>query len=355
MDANQSTPVDSTKDGNGNAVSWVSVCPLGLWRVHQKHTHKNSSSHSTDAVQRPRLGSVCHVRVQLKTKTSDIQSAVPAERRQECGQSFAAHPEDSASISSTRCLSAVLQVPLGAWTTVTLGEGQCDITEACLERMDSGDICEILLIPLEAHSEVFTDTHQSFSATVELKTFTLGKESWELSSGEKMNWVRSHKERGSVRFKSGDLWGAADSYSRALKLLITLNGHVQEAQMVKQEMENKRSPSESLLPSAKEYKTIKAELHSNLSLCQLKLKQPEQARASASKATELYPSGAKAWYRLGQACLMISELEEAKMAFKKLLELQPDSSVAVKALKEVAIKEKEANKELAHRLSKMFS
>lgn len=342
----------STKhEHDEDAVSWVSVCPMGLWTVQQKHVYKSSSSNNVELTC-PRLGSVCQVQVELKTEDSDIQRAAPGEGGQECGFSFDAHSEDGA--SPTRCLSSVLQVPLGTWTTVTMGEGQCDVTEACLERMNSGDKCEILLIPLKASSEASVHPDQPFTATVELKTFTPGKECWELCPGEKMDWVKSHKERGSVRFRSGDVWGAADSYTRALKLLITLYGHVKQEKTLDQESERMHSPSETVVLSAKEYKNIKAELHSNLSLCQLKLKQPQCARASAAKATELDPSGAKAWYRLGQACLMVNELEEAKGAFKKLLEVQPDSSVAMKALKEVAIKEKEANKELAHRLSKMF-
>uniref|UniRef100_A0A3Q3GXL2 Uncharacterized protein n=1 Tax=Kryptolebias marmoratus TaxID=37003 RepID=A0A3Q3GXL2_KRYMA len=121
----------------------------------------------------------------------------------------------------------------------------------------------------------------------------------------------SHKERGGVRFRGGDVWGAADSYSRALKLLIPLSLQ---------------------LPSRDELKIIKA---------------------SAAKATKLEPGASKAWYRLGQACQMLNELEEAKQAFRKLLELQPDLPAAVKALKDVIHKEKQRNAQLGQRLSKI--
>lgn len=198
-------------------------------------------------------------------------------------------------------------------------------------------------------------------ALVELKAFTPGKESWEMSFGEKWDWVKSHKEKGGVKFKSGDIWGAADSYSRALKLLITLHGQVGEASKSGQEQEeqelkdtNTGHPTQ-CLPSANEFRTTKAELLSNLSLCQLKLHQPERAKASAAKATRLEPGGAKAWYRLGQASQMVNELEEAKQAFRKLLELQPESPAALKALKNIASQEKETNAQLGKRLSKMFS
>lgn len=198
----------------------------------------------------------------------------------------------------------------------------------------------------------------SLQATVELQTCTPGKESWKMSMGEKWEWVKSHKERGGVRFRSGDVWGAADSYSRALKLLITIQCHLRETSSNGQEEKQTDWDADDGvqdLPSVTEYKTTKAELHSNLSLCQLKLNQPQRARNSATKATELDPAGTKAWYRLGQACQIVNDLEEARKAFRKLLELQPDSPAALKALKNIASREKETNTQLGLRLSKMFS
>lgn len=224
---------------------------------------------------------------------------------------------------------------------------------------------QILLSPAEHGPNVSVpqpaEEHLPLCAIVELQAFTPGRESWEMSPREKWGWVKSHKERGGVRFRSGDLWGAADSYSRALKLLITLYGHIRELEKrgQEQEAEEQRDTSNDdetkHPPSANEFRTIKAELHSNLALCQLKLNQPERARASAAKATELEPGGAKAWYRLGQACQKVNELEEAKQAFRKLLELQPESPAALKALKDIASKEKETNVQLGLRLSKMFT
>ena len=43
----------------------------------------------------------------------------------------------------------------------------------------------------------------------------------------------------------------------------------------------------------------------------------------SSKSVLLEPGGAKAWYRLGQACLEVDDLGEARRAFQRLLELQP--------------------------------
>ncbi|XP_059188715.1 FK506-binding protein-like [Centropristis striata] len=367
--------LQGTEDDDGVGVtSWVSVCPRGLWKVQKKRTHKGNQQtvfNSGDGAScssryYPRLGSLCQVQVQLQANMDETES-LGSEKGNE---KLSVQPDQSVTevteakaTAFPRCQDSVLQVPLGDWTTLRLGEGQCDITEACVEGMRVGEKCEILISPVGPDVSVprASEENLPFSATVELRAFTPGQESWQMPPGEKWQWVKSHKGRGGVRFRSGDVWGAADSYSRALKLLITLHVHVREEEKKgeEQDTEEQRDPDADdktqQLPSANEFKTSKAELHSNLSLCQLKLNQPERAKASAAKATQLEPGGTKAWYRMGQACQMLNELEEARQAFRKLLELQPESPAALKALKDIARREKERNAQLGLRLSKMFS
>uniref|UniRef100_A0A3P8S2H3 FKBP prolyl isomerase like n=1 Tax=Amphiprion percula TaxID=161767 RepID=A0A3P8S2H3_AMPPE len=357
-----------------SVTSWVSVCPRGLWNVQQKRICDRSqqtvlnSGNACSSGYYPRLGSLCRVRVRLKASMDDTESSTSGRENEKLEVDpdlSASDVTESVVTSFLRRQDSVLQIPLGDWTTLKLGEGQCDVTEACLERMRAGEKCEILLSQVENGPDVSvpqpSDGNLPLCATVELQAFTPGKESWEMSPGEKWEWAKSHKERGGVRFRSGDVWGAAHSYSQALKLLITLCGHFTEVEKKGHEHEageqsdTNAADETQQLPSADEFKTIKAELHSNLSLCQLKLHQPERAKASATKATHLEPGGAKAWYRLGQACQMVNELEEAKRAFRKLLELQPELPAALKALKDIASREKETNAQLGLRLSKMFS
>ncbi|XP_028309352.1 FK506-binding protein-like [Gouania willdenowi] len=362
------TPSYSKDDDDGGGVSissWVSVCPKGLWKVQRKQTHESNqhiTTHSdpvTSGSSRccPRLGSVCRVRVRLKTNVDEAETAESVNQDGELSVK-----SDLLNTEGSGCQDSVLQVPLGDWTTLRLGEGQCDIIEACLEGMRAGDKWEVLLSPIanDCSGQQPSDKSLYLCITVELQTFTPGKESWEMSPAEKWEWVKSHKERGGLRFRSGDVWGATDSYSKALKLLICLHSHVQQEEEQEVEPEpveqsNARCKKEEHLCSTLEFRTIKAELHSNMSLCQLKLNQPERAKESASKAAQLEPSAAKAWYRLGQACHMLNDLEEAKRAFRKLLELQAEFPAALKALKDIARKEKENNAELGLRLSKMFT
>lgn len=207
--------------------------------------------------------------------------------------------------------------------------------------------------------------------SLQLHSFTIGKESWQMLPAEKWAWVLSHKQRGSQRFGKGDIWGAMHCYCCAVKLLITLMGHTRgkdglpnldgsracdtegglETRTVSRETEAKSTQNQ----TEQEYRTMKAELHSNLSLCQLRLGQPTKARDSSSKATALDPANIKAWYRLGQACLLLEDFVEARQAFGKVLELQPGSASAQNALKQVNAKVKEFDNKLGQRLSKMFT
>ncbi|RVE70581.1 hypothetical protein OJAV_G00065920 [Oryzias javanicus] len=349
-----------------DVTSWVSVCPQGLCTVERRRTLErgpkilpNSAGQSCSVDYCPKLGSLCQVRVQLKTNSDEADVTLTEQRVDELS---ATDMKELVAVPFPRCQDSLLQIPLGEWTVLRLGEGQCDITESCLEGMRAGEKCQIQLTlirsgPVSDNQPADGNLSETFScATVELKAFTPEKESWEMPISNKWQWVKSHKERGGGRFRSGDVWGASDSYSRALKLLIPLCSIIGVAETKESEVEEEKDTNAmDEIPSADKIKIIKAELHSNLALCQLKLNQPKLAKASAAKATQLEPSAAKAWYRLGQACEDLNELEEAKKAFKKLLELQPDLPAAQKALKGVIRKERERNAQLGLRLSKMFS
>lgn len=87
----------------------------------------------------PRLGSLCQVRVSLKADTEEGDSLVSVKRN----ENLTCQSGITEATVFPRCLDSVLQVPLGEWMTLRLGEGQCDVTEACLERMRAGEKCEV--------------------------------------------------------------------------------------------------------------------------------------------------------------------------------------------------------------------
>uniref|UniRef100_A0A3B1KHG3 FKBP prolyl isomerase like n=2 Tax=Astyanax mexicanus TaxID=7994 RepID=A0A3B1KHG3_ASTMX len=353
---------------------WISVTPAGLWQVQRRWTGERKQGDDT-----PLMGSVCKIRVYLKTHTeSDTQP--PSLNETEPAVS---DDSDNQVTQHPRSQDSVLQVPLDRWVLLRMGEGQCDIVESCLERMRAGESCEFTV---KAHPEDSTQTSMDANGpltkkteeskqcqhfSLQLHSFTPGQESWQMSPAEKWSWVQSHRQRGSQRFGKGDIWGAAQSYCCAVRLVITLKGHTRANKRDQKELnesEEQDSPTQDDIgekevtdtqsphkPTEKEYRTMKAELHSNLSLCQLKLNQPAKARDSSTKATALDPLSFKAWYRLGQACLQMGDFWEARQAFTKVLELQPDSASARTALKQVNSKAKEVDNKLGQRLSKMFS
>lgn len=89
----------------------------------------------------PRLGSLCRFRVQLKANIDETESSVLEvnEKPVQPDQPLA----EAVETDFPRSQDTVLQVPLGDWTILKLGVGQCDVTEACLERMRAGEKCEV--------------------------------------------------------------------------------------------------------------------------------------------------------------------------------------------------------------------
>ncbi|XP_062871922.1 FK506-binding protein-like [Trichomycterus rosablanca] len=357
--------------------TWVSVSPAGLWEVQRKWIGQRKGGDHT-----PLLGSICKILVSLQNDPK--QNTQP----QTLNKTEPVVSSESVKVTEhPRSPDSVLQVPLDSWVLLRMGEGHCDIIEACLEGMRAGETGQLTVNAYQGNFKpVCSDAHSSQSENtakngqsnqcflLHLHSFTPGMESWQMSPTEKWGWALSHKQRGSQRFSKGDIWGAAHSYCSAVKLVITLKGHTRDkkgehlevnkcgnqdskdltTQNKKEEMNTDKELIVTQVPTEEEYRTMKAELHSNLSLCQLKLGQPAKAKDSSRKATVLDPASIKAWYRFGQACLQLEDFEESRQAFGKVLELQPDSASAQKALKQVNIKAKEFNSKLGQRLSKMF-
>ncbi|KAI1890230.1 hypothetical protein AGOR_G00151580 [Albula goreensis] len=382
-------------DSIDDVTSWVSVCPGGLWAVRRKRTVDRGMGDET-----PKMGSLCRVKVWLRTGGTAVEGqCLPHTGEAEPEQADA--PTLTQLLSHPRSQDTVLQVPLNTWVVLRLGEGQCDVIEGCVEGIRERERCELLVSALNGDSKPQpgqvsaqgcaeseqsggqrpgTDTAKGQDQhpcspllySVELHSFTPGRESWEMGAAEKWQWVQEHRERGGHRFREGDLWGAADCYSRALKLLITLRGERGDEAVGPKEEEEGNVPEGGgeggggaqsdpqtgackTTPTARERDTVRAGLHANMALCQLKLCQPGHAQRSSKRATELDPASAKAWYRLGQACSRTGELGQARAALRKVLDLQPGSATALRGLREVGAKEKEQDTKLGHRLSKMFS
>lgn len=89
----------------------------------------------------------------LKADTGEGDSLVSVNRNEKLSdKSDLPVPGITEATVFPRCLDSVLQVPLGEWMILRLGEGQCDVTEACVERMRAGEKCEVRVMMGEKNS-----------------------------------------------------------------------------------------------------------------------------------------------------------------------------------------------------------
>lgn len=114
--------------------SWVSACPGGLWEVRRRWLRERQRGDYT-----PMTGSLCKVKVRRKTVTGE-NTLHTASQEQESTASVDSSEQAS---SYPRSQDSVLQVQLDEWFVLRMGEGQCDITEGCLEGMRAGEMCEV--------------------------------------------------------------------------------------------------------------------------------------------------------------------------------------------------------------------
>mmetsp|Transcript_3076 Transcript_3076/g.9570 ORF Transcript_3076/g.9570 Transcript_3076/m.9570 type:complete len:388 (+) Transcript_3076:20-1183(+) len=93
---------------------------------------------------------------------------------------------------------------------------------------------------------------------------------------------------------------------------------------------------ERLYSKAIEVRPESATMLANRAAVRLTMGQHEPSAADAEKATELDPSYAKGWYRLGQALEKLARFDEALRAFERGKALEPSSQVWVSAYEKCA-------------------
>lgn len=218
---------------------------------------------------------------------------------------------------------AALGYPANRWAPLELGEGDGPwdgLVDACLETMLPGERAE-----LRAPGGPVLGVH--------LASFAPAPEAWQLSPAEKWALAGRHKERGSERYRAGEVAAAARRYAQALRLAIAAG------------------PA----PPDPEQARLRADLHANLAACQLRLGQPAHAAQNCSKALALQPAHAKARYRRGLAGAAMNDLEGAAADFRAVLAAEPGNTAARRELEKVAQRARERDARLARAMNKLFA
>lgn len=170
---------------------------------------------------------------------------------------------------------------------------------------------------------------------VELVSFDKEKESWDMSTQEKIEAAALKKEEGNALFKAGKYLRASKRYNKASKYIEYDSSFTNE--------EKQKS------------KVLKVTCNLNNAACKLKLKDYREAEKLCTKVLEADGKNVKALYRRAQAYIQLVDLDLAELDIKKALEFDPDNrdvKLEYKLLKE---KVREYNKKDAKFYGNMFS
>lgn len=242
--------------------------------------------------------------------------------------------------------------------TFSLGEG-CEsgiipAIEITVRKMKRGEHCEITVKPEYAFGEGsaadlgkltelgIPQDYEELKYDITLKSFENVKEVFEMDNSERLEQATLVKTKGTKYFKV-----RCQRFQRSNSLCIThvvLLCCVQESKFklaIKQykrviqyvglldefEGELKDRARETLLAG-----------YLNLAMCYLKTEKHIEAQKNCDKALEIDPKNEKGLFRLGQAHFGQKDFEMAKLDFLKLLEIDPNNSVAKSQLANVNIK-----------------
>lgn len=217
-----------------------------------------------------------------------------------------------------------------------------DGLDKAVKKMKKGEIALITIQPEYAFGAF--DSPQDLAVVpgnsvvyyeVELVSFVKEKESWDMSTQEKIEAAGKKKEEGNVLFKAGKYVRASKRYEKAVSFI---------------EYESSFSDDEK-----QQAKLLKVTSNLNNAACKLKLKEYKEAAKLCSKVLEIDSKNVKALYRRAQAYIQLVDLDLAELDIKKALEIDPDNrdvKLEYKVLKE---KIKEYNKKDAQFYGNIFA
>ncbi|XP_027921388.1 70 kDa peptidyl-prolyl isomerase-like [Vigna unguiculata] len=217
-----------------------------------------------------------------------------------------------------------------------------DGLEKAVKNMKKGEIALLIIQPDYAFGP--SGSPQDYATVppnstvyyeVELLSFVKEKESWDLSTPEKIEAAGKKKEEGNALFKVGKYERASKRYEKAMKFI---------------EYDSSFSDEEK-----QQSKALKITCNLNNAACKLKLKEYKQAEKLCSKALELDSRNVKALYRRAQAYLHLVDLDLAEMDIKKALEIEPENRDVKMEYKILKQKVREFNKKDAQFYGTMFA
>ena len=196
------------------------------------------------------------------------------------------------------------EYPVGKEFEFTIGESKSslgDKIEDKLKTLKAGEKGTVLVKEGE-------EANKESSFTVTLCQFENCIPSYQLNNEDKFERAKYHKDRGVEHFKNGKNEYAFRSFSKALKLLISMLPRDKLPEMI-----------------SGEYDTLRVQCYSNIAACQLKEESYDFVVANCSKVLGIEPNNVKCIYRRAKAYFGLKKYELCKSDVVKGLRIEPKS------------------------------
>ena len=177
------------------------------------------------------------------------------------------------------------------------------------------------------------------------------KETWEMTSEEKLAEGSKLKEQGNEHFKAGEYKQAVAKYDKAIGIFDSGAGMDDSDEDGEEGAQAKEKKGEAAAAAMKQSSIA---CHLNSAAAFLKLKKHNKAIDHCTKALAADPKNVKALYRRGQAHAEDSDFELAKRDFEKVLELDPSNKDAKAAIADIARKQSALDKKQKKVFSNLF-
>jgi len=224
--------------------------------------------------------------------------------------------------------------PLANFTAKTLeftaGNGEvCDALEFAVSEMKKGERAVLTVTTPKLAEEkqlgLQNLTSEKVVLTMELQNFEKDKETYEMSSEEKIQYCQARKDAAAALFKSGRLEMALLSYKKVVDTFNYIDS-------IKEE---------DLKSKAKELKKL---CNLNKAACYLKLEDYVEAKNACNKVIEDDSLNVKALYRRAQAEHGLKNFDVCMQQCKRVLEVDPKNIDSRELHKKAHLCQKEVDK-----------
>lgn len=222
---------------------------------------------------------------------------------------------------------------------LTIGEADSEIDRKIERAIQTMKVSEKSLVSVDIVSDVNEQIEITVQLEITLAQLKPHKPIWEWTPEEKYTLALKYKERGVRLFKESRCVDAFHKFSRACKILITLEP------IPDLELDNKLE---------NDIKSLRLILYNNMAGCHLNQRNYEHTVALCNKILDKERNNVKALYRRGVSYGNLKDLEKAVADLKNVLILEPYNRIAMEQFLIYNTKLQEANQKFEDMVRRMF-